>query len=130
MSTSVNNDVEHGGGDDASMPLLPLAVDSAEHTVQAGDDEHKSRHSAHRGWACAFKVNVLVTVLAAFWFGFEGLEALANDSLSGQGRRRLMHHEHGDDHSHQHHHHNSGESPSMRGVFVYESVEAGVFFLG
>ncbi|CAN0421906.1 unnamed protein product, partial [Ectocarpus sp. 12 AP-2014] len=131
MSTSVNNDVEYGGGDDASMPLLPLAVDSAEYTVQAGDDEHKSQHSAHRGWACAFKVNVLVTMLAAFWFGFEGLEALANDSLSGQGRRRLMHHEHGDDHSHHQHHHNGGEGEEGHGgAHLSNVIVGGVALLG
>ncbi|CAB1097817.1 unnamed protein product [Ectocarpus sp. CCAP 1310/34] len=131
MSTSVNNDVEHGGGDYASMPLLPLAVDSAEHAIQAGDDENKSRYSPHRGWACAFKVNVLVTVLAAFWFGFEGLEALANDSLSGQGRRRLMHNEHGDDHSHHHHYHNGGEGEEGHGgVHLSNVIVGGVALLG
>lgn len=58
---------------------------------------------AHAGWATAFKVTVALTFVAAVWTGGLAVEALANDSLSGEGRRRLMHHNHGGGH-HSHHH--------------------------
>lgn len=64
----------------------------------------------HKAWATVFKANVVFTVAAAALFGGMALEALSNDSLTGEGRRRLMHEHHGDhSHHHSHHHHASGE---------------------
>lgn len=62
---------------------------------------------AHAGWATAFKLTVALTFVAAVWTGGLAAEALANGSLSGEGRRRLMHHSHGGHHSH--HHEDSGK---------------------
>ena len=127
-------DIENSGIDenDASAPLLPVALadgPAGSETTNCcmiaccaplaisngggGSDPKPTPSSststtapaqAHKAWANLFKLNVVLTVAAAFWFGGMAIEALKNDALSGEGRRRLMHQHHGD-HSHHHHHH-------------------------
>lgn len=134
-------DVENAGIDDASAPLLqpivltepsagsetnnccmiaccaPLAIKNG-----GGDDPEPTPTVSspvvahHKGWANLFKLNVVLTVAAAMWFGGLAIEALKNDSLSGEGRRRLMHQHHGE-HSHHHggrsHHFDPSSSSSF-----------------
>ena len=131
-------DIENSGAD-ASEPLLPVALGAAPAAevkttnccmiaccaplaIKNGgggakpDDPQPTPTSAdapvhhHKAWANVFKANVVLTVAAAVWFGGMAMEALANDSLTGEGRRRLMHQHHGDhSHHHEHHHHASGK---------------------
>lgn len=73
--------------DSLVTPLLPVAIDRSNRghasTKVAAND---------KGWAIAFKMNVVVTVIAAVWFGKMAIDAVVNDSLSGAGRRRLQLH--------------------------------------
>lgn len=135
-------DIEHAGADSASEPLLPVAMGAtpapevkttnccmiaccAPLAIKNGGgqepDPEPSAASApvhhHKAWANVFKANVVMTVVAAVWFGGMALEALANDSLTGEGRRRLMHENHGDHSHHSHHSHHHNES-SKSGCFL------------
>jgi len=103
-------DIENSGVDDASAPLLqpivltepaagsettnccmiaccaPLAIKNG-----GGDGPEPSPTLsstpvvAHKAWANLFKLNVVLTIAAAAWFGGMAIEALKNDSLSGEG---------------------------------------------
>lgn len=149
-------DIENSGVDaTASEPLLPVAMGAAPASevkttnccmiacctplaIKNGGgggepDPEPTPTSApahhHKAWANLFKANVVLTVAAAVWFGGMALEALANDSLTGEGRRRLMHQHHGD-HSHHHSHHHldaSGECFFSRDS-VCRSLEAHILF--
>lgn len=74
--------------DSLETPLLPVAVDGS----NRGHAASTKVAAKDKGWAIAFKINVVMTVLAAVWFGKMAVDAVANDSLSGAGRRRLQAH--------------------------------------
>ena len=74
--------------DSLETPLLPVAVDG----INRGHAASTKVAAKDKGWAIAFKMNVVVTVIAAVWFGKMAIDAVANDSLSGAGRRRLQLH--------------------------------------
>lgn len=74
--------------DSLDAPLLPLAVDG----INRGHVASTKVATKDKGWAIAFKINVVVTVIAAVCFGKLAIDAVANDSLSGAGRRRLQLH--------------------------------------
>ena len=73
--------------DNLEAPLLPLAVDAVSNRGHAASTKVAAKD---KGWATAFKLNVVVTLVAAVCFGKMALDAIANDSLSGAGRRRLQ----------------------------------------
>lgn len=75
-------------------------------------DAAPARH--HAVWAHVFKANVVLTVAAAVWFGGMAMEALANDSLTGEGRRRLMHQHYGDHSRHHANHAHHGKQGGFR----------------
>lgn len=142
-------DIENSGVDGASEPLLPVAMGAtpapevkttnccmiaccAPLAIKNGGgppepepEPTPTTSSAsvhhHKAWANVFKANVVFTVAAAVWFGGMALEALANDSLTGEGRRRLMHVHHGD-HSHHHSHHHNHASGKLFRVFFLLSL--------
>lgn len=124
-------DIENSGVD-AREPLLPVAMEAAAAPgakttnccmiaccaplaiKNGGEPDPKPTPTPapvhHTAWANVFKANVILTVAAAVWFGGMAMEALENDSLTGEGRRRLMHQHHGENSNrHSHHHHASGE---------------------
>ena len=74
--------------DSLDAPLLPLAVDG----INRGHVASTKVATKDKGWAIAFKINVVVTVIAAVCFGKLAIDAVANDSLSRAGRRRLQLH--------------------------------------
>lgn len=69
-------------GDEA--PLLPLSTQRQD----CDGDFDAPTANLDRGWAYAFKINVVVTVISAVWFGTLGIQAL-KDTTAGVGRRRL-----------------------------------------
>lgn len=73
--------------DNLEAPLLPLAVDAVSNRGHAASTKVAAKD---KGWATAFKLNVVVTLVAAVCFGKMALDAIASDSLSGAGRRRLQ----------------------------------------
>eukprot|EP00904_Undaria_pinnatifida_P009366 jgi/Undpi1/555/HiC_scaffold_10.g04019.m1 len=73
--------------DNLEAPLLPLAVDAVSNRGHAASTKVAAKD---KGWATAFKLNVVVTLIAAVCFGKMALDAIASDSLSGAGRRRLQ----------------------------------------
>eukprot|EP00752_Nemacystus_decipiens_P002056 g1968.t1 len=158
MAPIMRQDIESSGVDGATEPLLPVAMGATptpevkttnccmiaccaplaiKNEVLSGGDppEPDATSSApvhhHKAWANAFKANVVFTVAAAAWFGGMALEALANDSLTGEGRRRLMHEHHGD-HSHHHHHHTHthGVGDDEGSTHLSNFIVGGVALLG
>lgn len=65
--------------------LMPLAA-----KLELSDGKERRPPHNDRAWAIAFKINVLVTLISAAWFGSMAIEVLANGSMSGAGRRRLQ----------------------------------------
>ena len=79
--------------EDIETSLLPIAVPSDGDSDELG---HREPMYRDKSWAIAFKINVVLTVVSAVWFGTMGVEALMADSLTNAGRRRLHLGESGD----------------------------------
>lgn len=98
--------------DSLETPLLPVAVGAGNNRGHAASTKVAAKD---KGWAIAFKLNVVVTLVAAVCFGKMAVDAMVNDSLSGAGRRRLQVH---------------GDSGKLFRILVFsaEYFTRGIFF--
>lgn len=78
-------DLEDGRVDYVSSTRVPLAIQP---NINEGNSLTPSFEDKDKAWAVAFKINVLVTLVAAILFGSKAFDALASSFLFGDGPRR------------------------------------------